>query len=373
MSGAMGEGVRGGGARRTATAMARATTAALSTAILAGLIAGGVGITSGSREPGIPALGAASAGCSGTDDGALLIGGERVDGAVIDRDPLALLPSGIVMLGYLDAATMFSSKLGPEVSQLVTGLLPLGPESNFVPSRDVVKVYGGLYAMQGADFSVVLQGNFDTQAIYRAAEARAATVAGTPLVKSRYAERDLFTVGNIGFVLLTSHTVLSGNETGIRRALDRLRFSKLERSMPRWMTDLVSTQGAAFAVAGDMTKQQGAVDAGSQRLPFLAGLRYMRVIGNFQPPGMNFAGALTYADPAAASLGSASLQNLQQIASFMSILSSWGMGPSVPPLQVAQSGNDAAFTMTLDESLVRILLRLAAETARRAIYTNGVR
>jgi hypothetical protein len=313
------------------------------------------------------ALTVSVAGCGGADEGALLIGGERVDSATIDRDPLALLPSGIVMLGYLDAATLFQSRLGPEVSQIVTGLLPLGPESNFVPARDVARVYGGVYAMQGADFCAVLQGNFDTAAIQRAADAKAMTTAGAPLVKSRYGDRDVFVVANIGFVVLTNHTILSGNETGIRRAIDRLRYNKLERSMPKWMTDLVSTKGAAFSVAGDFTKQP-AVEAGAQKLPFLAGLRYMRVVGNFQPPGMNFAGALTYKDPQTAAAGAANLQNLQQIASFVSVISSWGMGPSVPPMQVAQSGNDAAFTMPMDESLVRTLMRVAADTVRKALY-----
>jgi len=309
----------------------------------------------------------AGAGCGGADEGALLVGGERVDSATIDRDPLALLPSGIIMLSYLDAAMLFQSRLGPEVSQLVTGLLPLGPESNFVPSRDVTRVYGGLYAMQGADFCAVLQGTFDTDAIQRAADAKAMTTAGAPLVKSRYGDRDVFVVANVGFVVLTNRTILSGNETGIRRAIDRLRYSKLERSMAKWMTDLVSTQGAAFTVAGDFTKQP-TVEAGAQKYPFLAGLRYMRVVGNFQPPGMNFAGALTYGDPQAAATGAANLQNLQQIANVVTIISSWGMGPTVPPMQIAQSGNDAAFTMQMDESLVRILLRVAADTAKRALY-----
>ena len=313
------------------------------------------------------ALTVSVAGCGGADEGALLIGGERVDSATIDRDPLALLPSGIVMLGYLDAATLFQSRLGPEVSQIVTGLLPLGPESNFVPARDVARVYGGVYAMQGADFCAVLQGNFDTAAIQRAADAKAMTTAGAPLVKSRYGDRDVFVVANVGFVVLTNRTILSGNETGIRRAIDRLRYNKLERSMAKWMTDLVSTQGAAFTVAGDFTKQP-TVEAGAQKYPFLAGLRYMRVVGNFQPPGMNFAGALTYKDPQTAAAGAANLQNLQQIASFVSVISSWGMGPSVPPMQVAQSGNDAAFTMPMDESLVRTLMRVAADTVRKALY-----
>jgi hypothetical protein len=308
---------------------------------------------------------AAAPGCGG-DEGAVLLGGKRVSAAEIDADPLALLPSGIIMLSYLDAATLFSSKLGPDVSQLVTGLFPLGRESNFVPSRDVVKVYGGLYAMQGADFCVVLQGTFDEQAIRTSAETRAVTLAGTPLIRSRYADTDLFTAGNVGFVILTSHTILSGNETGIRRALDRLRYGKLERSMPSWMTDLVATKNAAFAVAGDFSAQP-AVDAAGTSMPFVTGLRRVRVIGNFQPPGMNFAGALTYADPQSAANGASALANLQQLTSFVSMLSSWGMGGPVPPMKVAQSVNDVAFTLPLDESVVRILLRLSGDAARKVL------
>jgi hypothetical protein len=167
-------------------------------------------------------------------------------------------------------------------------------------------------------------------------------------------------------VILTSRTVLSGNETGIRRALDRLRYSKLERSMPKWMTDLVSTRNAAFAVAGDFSGQ-GAVEAAAPQMPFLAGLRYVRVVGNFQPPGVNFAGALTYTDPQSAANGAAALSNLQQLTQFVSMLSSWGMGGPVPAMKVAQSVNDVAFTVPLDESFVRLLLRLSADTARKVL------
>lgn len=313
------------------------------------------------------ALGSLGWGCGGADEGALLVGGERVDPAAIDRDPLALLPSGVVMLSFIDAAMMFASRLGPDIGQLIAGLFPLGPESNFVPSRDVVKMYGGLYAMQGADFCIVLQGNFDVQTIYRAAEAKATTAPGAALVKSRYADMDLFTAGNLGFVLLTNHTVLSGNETGIRRALDRLRRNKLSRSVPRWMVDLSNTKGAAFTVAGDFSNQP-AVETAASKLPFVTGLKYARVIGNFQPPGMNFAGALTYADPQSAANGAVALQNLQQVASFVTMISSWGMGASVPPMQVAQSGNDAAFTLPLDESMVRLLIKVGAETVKKALF-----
>src|SRR5690606_25393976 len=161
---------------------------------------------------------------------------------------------------------MFSTGVGAEVDQIVKGLLPIGPESNFVPSRDVARVYGGLYAMQGADFCAILQGNFDPDAIRRSADMRAVTVAGAPLVKSRYAGTDLYAAGNIGFVVLAPHTLLTGNETGMRRALDRLRGGKLERSIPAWMIDLAGTRGASFALAGDLATQ-AAVASASQQIP----------------------------------------------------------------------------------------------------------
>lgn len=305
----------------------------------------------------------AAAGCGGSDS-LVLIGGEKVDAASIDRDPMALLPSGMVMLGYLDAAQMFATGIGTEVEQVVTGLLPIGRESNFVPSRDVAKVYGGLYAMQGADFCAVLQGNFDVEAIRRSAEARAVTVLGASLVKSRYAENDLFTAGNVGFVALTQHTILTGNETGMRRALDRLRYGKLERSAPSWMIDLSSTRGASFALAGDLATQ-AAVAGAAQQIPFIAGLQYVRVTGNFQPPGVNFAGAFTYTDPQAAANGAVALRNLEQVARIATLLTSWGMG-SVPPMKVAQSQSDVAFTLPLSDEMVRTLLRTGAEVVRRA-------
>ncbi|MEO7327028.1 MAG: hypothetical protein ABI193_00515, partial [Minicystis sp.] len=177
-------------------------------------------------------LAASSLSCGGADATFGLIGGEKIDASQVDRDPLALLPSGIILLGYTDLATMFQSKWGADAGQIVANILPLGTESNFSAQRDVSRMFGGVYAMQGADFCAVVQGNFDADAIRRAADARSITISGAPLVKTRYAENDLYTAGNIGFVVVTAHTVITGNETGIRRALDRLRNGKIERAVP---------------------------------------------------------------------------------------------------------------------------------------------
>ena len=87
----------------------------------------------------------------GGGDSLVLVAGERVDSARLDRDPVSILPPGILMFGYIDAALMFHSNLGPDVSSMVQTLLPLPPEAGFVPTRDVTKIFAGAYAMQGAD------------------------------------------------------------------------------------------------------------------------------------------------------------------------------------------------------------------------------
>lgn len=303
----------------------------------------------------------AGIGCSGAEQ-MVLLGGHKFDAAELDRDPVAVLPGGMVFFATLDGAAMFQSSYGGDVGGLLANLLPLGSESNFVASRDVSRIVGAAYAMQGADFCLVVQGNFDVDAINRAAASHAVTVAGVPLVRSRYAESDLFTAGNIGFTVLTSHTVLSGNETGIRRALDRLRFGKLERSVPPWMVDLTKTQGAAFTVAGDLGSQPVA-EATARQMPFLVGMKVVRVIGNFQPPGMNVAGTLTYADADSAGRAAPALRNLQQLTQLMSLFTSWGWG-AVPTPQIAQQASDVAFTVPVEDRFVHTLIRIAADSTK---------
>lgn len=311
---------------------------------------------------------APAAGCSGTTDYGL-IGGEKVDASLVDRDPLALLPRGVLVLGSIDTAAMFQSKWGPEASAIVTTLLPLGPESNFVPTRDVTRVVSGIYAMQGADFCAVVQGNFDIPAIQRAVDARAIVIDGAPLVKTRYAGNDLYTANNFGFTLVTAHTVLSGNETGMRRALDRLRFGKLERAVPKWMLDLADTKGATMALAGDLGAAD-AVDVTSAKVPFLGAVHAVRVVGNFLPPGMNFAGTLSYADAAGAASAAQTLQHAQQVATIASMFTSIGWGAAIPTPEIAVQKSDVAFTVKVDDNFVRVLLKHFGDQARAATTTT---
>jgi len=295
----------------------------------------------------------------------------------IDRDPLALMPGGPIVLSVVDAASLFQTPLGSEVANLVTSLLPLGPEANFVPQRDVTRAVGGVYTMQGADFCSVMQGSFDVEAIRRAAATRAATPSGQPLVRTPYADRELYTVGNVGFVVVTAHTLVAGNEVGMRRALDRLRFGsgegdRLERAVPSWMVDLAEPIGKPpppgkppvhLAIGIDLETTPGS--SAVSGMPVTPGLLRGRVIGNFTSPGVNLAGTLTYRDAMTAAAGARDVQTLGSFAKLVSFFTSFGLAGS-PTAQAEVRGNDVGFAMAVDDATVRTLLRVLAQASRRS-------
>jgi hypothetical protein len=310
--------------------------------------------------------------CGG--DAALVpVTAQPIDPAVIDRDPLVLLPSGAVGLAGADARALFGTPLGGDVANVIRELVPLGPDANFEPHRDVDRVTAGFYAMQGVDLCAVVQGRFDAAAIERAADARKVMPSGKSIVKTRYAEQTLFTAGNLGFTVLTPRTMLSGNEIGMRRALDRLRYQSgsgpfpvLERGVAKWMLDLIETPNASFAFAGDFSVSSTSV-AMRETVPFIAGLERARVIGNFASPGLNFAGTLSYKDDAAATAGGSMIQNLSSVGQLTNLLTQVMMGATVPPVQVRQSGKDLAFTTSMDSGTSLALIRLVGDAAKSSL------
>lgn len=310
----------------------------------------------------------ASAGCA-TDQSLVLVGGKTVDQQTIDADPLAVLPGGALVLGRLDAEALFATPLGAKVGGIANNLLPLGAESNFLPSRDVKRIVAAAYAMQGADTCAILQGNFDVTSIRAAAQRQATTPSGATIVRTSYLGNEIYTVSNIGFVPLTAHTILSGTETAMRRALDRLAAGTLSHSLEPWMDELLATQNASFVAVGNLSGQ-GVVEAAGANIPFLAGLRLVRVLGNFKDPGTNVVGSLTYRDDASATQAVQVIGQLQQVTSFTSLLSMLGLAPRIPPITVAQQASDVAFAVSIDTSTAATLLDLAVQltqptTARR--------
>src|SRR5262245_15275835 len=172
--------------------------------------------------------------CKHNEGDSVVVTGEgaRLPSEAIDRDPLALLPSKPVVLGVIDVPAFLASPLGGEINRLAAKYVPLGQETGFVLSRDLKKMVGGAYSLAGVDVVAVAQGDFNPDLIRAAAERHATTPGGTQLVHSKYAGNDVFTAGNIGFTVVTRHTMLIGNETGMRRALDRIRDNRLARDVP---------------------------------------------------------------------------------------------------------------------------------------------
>lgn len=316
-------------------------------------------------EPRLPLLLVVLAlltGCPRIDETPVWMGGQTVSAAEIDADPVSLLPGGAIVTSRLDARALFASSLGPTTASLVGRLLPLGRESNFEASRDVRTVHGAFYAMQGADFCAVLQGTFDVASIARAAEARAATPSGTPLVRTPYAGYAIYTVANIGFAVLTPSTILSGDETGMRRALDRLRYGSRKRDLAPWMDGVLADSRAAFALVGDF-ERDGIAQAAAEAVPFVEGSTRLRALGNFQAPGINLVGTIGYRDADAATRGAANLAQVQQLTSFASMFTALA-GAGAPRIDVRTHDKDVSFASSVDTAMMQILMNLAVGAIR---------
>ena len=308
---------------------------------------------------GVLVLGSGTS-CKHNDGDSVVVTGEgaRLSSEAIDRDPLALLPSKPIVLGFIDVPAFLASPLGNEINRLAAKYVPLGQETGFVLQRDLKKIVGAAYSLAGVDVVGVAQGDFNPDLIRSAAERHATTPTGAQLVHSKYAGNDVFTAGNVGFTVVTRHTMLIGNETGMRRALDRIRDNRLVREAPEWMTKLIETPQAATVLAGDVATEPR-IAAAARMAPFLGGLSTFRIVGNFQPPGVNVAGTLSYADAPSAAAGANALRGLAQMTAVTAVLAMFGLGAPLQNLQVESHDRDTTFVTAADaESLARLLAQV---------------
>jgi hypothetical protein len=288
------------------------------------------------------------AGGCGKKESIVAVGdGKKLSAEEIDADPVALLPGGAVMVGRFEASAFLSSQVGPRVMRTATRLVPLTPEMNFEPKRDLKRIYGAAYSMQGADFAFVAQGDFDPDAIKKAADRGAVSALGKPLQKTSYGGNDLYLTGDVGFVALTKHSLLLGNPAGLRRALDRIRDGRIKREVPDWASDVLKTEGAELAVAGD-TRGQAMAQTVVQMLPFLNQVEKVRLVGDFKDPGMNFAGALSYPDAASAQAGDAQVKNIHSLTSMAQLLSFGAFSNPFRTLQTRVDSSDVQFVAQID-------------------------
>jgi hypothetical protein len=264
----------------------------------------------------------------------------------------------------LDLKAFYASQsAGPTAAQVAEKYFPIGTEAGFSASRDLDRVMGGIYSMQGADVLATLIGRFDEAKIAACAQAKTQTRMGVPVVASTYANRTLYTVSDVGFTVVSPHLVLAGTKTTIKRALDRMRDARLGHDAPAWMLQTIQTPAAAGALALNLDASKGGIPLASLTGGFplrgTDGITALRLLGNFQPPGMHVAGSATYMDEAHAKAGAEGLKSF--FSSTVLTVAMSAMGVSLRDVTITPAQSDAQISFAVDDaSLKSFIGRLPA-------------
>jgi len=268
-------------------------------------------------------------------------------------DALALLPGNAIAVGTVDARAFFSSQtFGAELAKLVEKYLPLGQEAGFQASRDVDRVTFASYAYQGVDAAAIIVGKFDEAKIKQVAAQHTPTKGGGMLVASQYAGRDVYTISNVGFTILSPTKAIAGSESGIRRVLERIKDNRVKRDITKWMIETVETPGAAAAVAADFATQPMPAEAMRQvPVQFLQQTKALRVLVTFKDPGMQIAGSMTYADENAAKQYSAQVKETANMSKWLALF-----GIKLQNIDVKQEKSDVQVKLEVDDQSLRQLL-----------------
>jgi hypothetical protein len=291
-------------------------------------------------------------GCPGKDKDA-----KAPEGESGMEDALALLPGNAIGVGTVDARAFFSSQtFGGDLAKLVEKYVPIGAEAGFQASRDVDRVTFGSYSYQGIDVAAIVIGRFDSAKIKQVAANQTPTKGGAPLVTSQYAGRDVYTVSNIGFTLLSDTRAIAGTEQGIRRVLERIKDRRVKRDIAPWMITTLETPGAALAIAGDFASQPIPAEATRQiPSPLVNGLKATRVVATFKD-GVQIAGSITYTDPQSAETASATVKQAASLTKWLAIF-----GIKVQNVDIKVEKSDVQVSLLIDDQSLRQLLASAPQ------------
>jgi hypothetical protein len=302
----------------------------------------------------------AGVGCAKKDDVIVRTGeGRELTAEAIDQDPIALLPGNPVGALTLDAKALFTSQFGRRLLAITQAQSPMPAQAGFEPARDLERVYAGVYSMQGADVAGIAVGRFDPEKIAEAARSNPRTLAGMPITETRYAGRSFYLAGGLGFSTLTGRTLLFGNETGIRRALDRIEEGRVRRRLPKWMVALLEKPTAPIVAGADLEAQPVSA-AIREQVAFVDGLRTLSLVGNFQDPGLNLAGTLAYETNEAAVRGAENLKQLHATVSSAGILMAIvGIPQPLRKLEAIPKDKETRFVLGVDGAAIAALLEKA--------------
>lgn len=233
--------------------------------------------------------------------------GRRASNAEVDGDPWRLLPGGAITWARIDARALAQASFGPSVNKLVSEHLPLSEGRGIELSKDADEIILGVYATAGADVAAVARGRFDAEKLNAAIQARPVAAHDVPIRQTRFAGALVYVTGSWAMSLVTPKTLVFGTEIGVRRVLERIEEGRLQRALPKWYEDMLSVKKATIHLGVDLDAQP-VPSVVRTKLAFLSGLRAGRLLGNFESPGLNFAGTLTYDQPASATKAAADIE-----------------------------------------------------------------
>ena len=284
-------------------------------------------------------------------------GGDKTDAKSPTAEPamddaLSLLPGSAIAVGTVDARAFFSSQtFGADLAKLVEKYVPIGTEAGFQASRDVDRVTFASYSYQGIDVAAIVIGRFDSAKIRLVAANQTPTKNGGTLVVSQYTGRDVYTVNNIGFTLLSDTQAVVGTEQGIRRVLERIKDKRVKRDIAPWMVSTVETSGAAFALAADFAStpipQENAKQIPS---PLITNLKAARLVATFKD-GVNLAGSITYSDAASAESSAAVVKQSMGYAKLLAVF-----GIKLQNVDIKTDKSDVQVSLLVDDQSLRALL-----------------
>jgi hypothetical protein len=270
----------------------------------------------------------------------------KASGVDLDADAVLLLPPGVVVAVTVDARALYESRsFGGQLDALATALLPILSEAGVVPSRDIERVTFASYALQGADAVVVFRGKFDPPTIERA--------AGSVLAATPYSGRTMYTVANMGFTVLTPHTVLAGAGAGLRLALDRIRDGRVKDDLPPAMHDTLRTKDVAAAFAADFSASPLTALQGLPIPPWVAAVKGARGVVTLREPGVNVSASIAFEDPQHAAAGA---DAVRQFGSLINAVAMAGVIPKLHDFVASADGSSVQVAFAVDDASLRSLL-----------------
>lgn len=274
------------------------------------------------------------------------------------EDALALLPGNAIAVGSVDARAFFGSKtFGAELAKLVEKYVPIGQEAGFEASRDVDRITWASYSYQGVDVAAIVVGRFDEAKIKQVAASQTPTKMGAPLVVSQYAGRDVYTVSNVGFTMLSNERVVVGTESGIRRVLERIKDKRVNRDILPWMIATVETPGAAASLAGDFATQPAPQELLRQiPTPLAQNIKAIRVLMTFNEAGLQLAASGTYPDEPAAQAAAKHVEQAAGLAKWLALF-----GVKIQNVNISVEKSDVQVKLDVDDQSLKTLLASAPQ------------